>query len=86
MPPPAHKCVFDWQPRDADVSDEDKRRLATQLVQLDEAYPGGLLQYVGNAKRLLQDSREGAGAPCCAGQFEAPTCRAAFSHDWHRTQ
>jgi hypothetical protein len=44
----------------ADVGDGDKQRLAGQLVQLDEAYPGGLLQYVRNARRLLQDSREGA--------------------------
>lgn len=42
------------------ASDEDKQRLAVQLVQLDEAYPGGLLQYIRNARRLLQDSREGA--------------------------
>lgn len=41
------------------VRDEDKQRLAGQLVQLDEAYSGGLLQYVHNARRLLQDSREG---------------------------
>ena len=40
-------------------------------MQLDEAYPGGLLQYVGNAKRLLQDSREGGGATCSAGQPNA---------------
>ena len=42
------------------MKDEDKQRLAGQLVQLDEAYPGGLLEYVHNARRLLQDSREGA--------------------------
>lgn len=44
----------------AGVKDEDKQRLAAQLLQLDEGYPGGILQYVSNAKRLLQDSREGA--------------------------
>jgi hypothetical protein len=43
----------------AGVRDEDRQRLAGQLVQLDEAYPGGLLQYVHNARRLLQDSCEG---------------------------
>ena len=37
----------------------DRKRLASQLVQLDESYPGGLLQYISNARRLLQDSREG---------------------------
>lgn len=42
------------------VTDEDKQRLAGQLVQLNESYPGGILQYVRNARRLLQDSREGA--------------------------
>lgn len=42
------------------MKDEDKQRLAGQLLQLDEAYPGGLLQYVRNARRLLRDSREGA--------------------------
>ena len=43
----------------AGVKDQDKQRLAGQLVQLDEAYPGGLLQYVRNARQLLQDSRKG---------------------------
>lgn len=41
------------------VSDEDKQRLAAQLLQMDEAYPGGLLQYIHNARHLLQDSRQG---------------------------
>lgn len=44
----------------AGVKDEDKQRLAAQLLQLDEGYPGGILQYVSNAKRLLRNSREGA--------------------------
>lgn len=45
-------------------------------MQLDEAYPGGLLQYIRNARRLLQDSREGALRKqatlyCAPGVFQA---------------
>lgn len=44
------------------VSSSDKQRLARQLFQLDQAYPGGLLKYLSNARRLLADSREGKNA------------------------
>lgn len=55
-----HKDWPDFVHTIAGVTDEDKQRLVAQLVQLDEAYPGGLLQYVRNARRLLRNSREGA--------------------------
>ena len=37
-----------------------RRQLASQLESLDKDYPdGGLLGYITNAKRLLEDSRKG---------------------------
>jgi UDP-sugar pyrophosphorylase len=42
------------------TSPTSRRKLATQLQELDEAYAdGGLEGYINNAKRLLSDSREG---------------------------
>ena len=39
--------------------DDDKRRLLSQLTHLDRSYVGGLLRYIQNARRLLEDSRKG---------------------------
>ena len=41
---------------------DDDKRLVTQLSHLDANYNGGLQAYIQNAKRLLDDSREGAHA------------------------
>ncbi len=38
----------------------EHRRLLDQLADLDAAYPGGLVQYITNARALLKDSQEGA--------------------------
>ena len=43
---------------DADIA--DVRRLLEQAVRLDQAYPGGILQYTENARGLLKASKEGA--------------------------
>ncbi|RMZ57564.1 hypothetical protein APUTEX25_001764, partial [Auxenochlorella protothecoides] len=40
--------------------DDNKRRLLSQLRQLDSSYAGGLLKYISNAKKLLKDSKEGS--------------------------
>lgn len=39
--------------------DDDKRRMLDQLCHLDSSYAGGLIQYIGNARRLLHGSKEG---------------------------
>lgn len=39
--------------------DEDKERLVAQLRHLDSSYAGGLSQYIFNARRMLQESKEG---------------------------
>ena len=39
--------------------DDDKHRLLEQLQHLDRSYAGGLVQYIQNARRLLQESKEG---------------------------
>lgn len=44
----------------AGVKDGEKRQLMSQLRGLDAAYSGGLLHYISNARRLLQDSEQGA--------------------------
>jgi hypothetical protein len=41
------------------IDDDGKRALIDQLVALDQQYPGGLLQYHGNAVSLLADSKAG---------------------------
>eukprot|EP01043_Picozoa_sp_COSAG02_P016247 COSAG02_NODE_711_length_18126_cov_43.786986_6_plen_296_part_00 len=46
-----------WPAPGAD--DDGKRALVDQLVELDQQYPGGLLQYHSNAVSLLEDSRAG---------------------------
>lgn len=48
-----------WPP--LGTQDDDKRRLLAQLRQLDDNYAGGLIKYITNAKRLLQESKEGEG-------------------------
>lgn len=51
--------LFDgWPPAGEAVA--DKRRFLAQLAGLDSAYPGGLVAYVGNARRLLAESQAGA--------------------------
>ena len=40
-------------------TDADAKRLVKQLSHLDANYNGGLRAYIQNAKRLLDDSREG---------------------------
>ena len=41
------------------IQDAEKRALVNQAMELDGQYPGGLSAYVGNARRLLQQSRDG---------------------------
>ena len=41
------------------ASDADKRTLLEQLRRLDTNYSGGITGYIGNAKRLLEESRQG---------------------------
>lgn len=44
---------------DAGVDDAGKQRLAEQLADLDESYPGGLPAYLSKAKTLLKESADG---------------------------
>lgn len=48
------------QPLPLGTQDSDKRRLISQLMNLDGSYHGGLVAYIRNAKQLLRDSKEGA--------------------------
>ncbi|CAK8567416.1 unnamed protein product [Lathyrus sativus] len=41
------------------VDDDEKKAFFDQLVVLDSSYPGGLVAYINNAKRLLADSKAG---------------------------
>ncbi|CAJ2667661.1 unnamed protein product [Trifolium pratense] len=41
------------------VDDAEKKAFFDQLVLLDSSYPGGLVAYIKNAKRLLADSKAG---------------------------
>ena len=41
------------------TGDSDKKRLVEQLKALDASYHGGITAYISNAKKLLQDSKEG---------------------------
>lgn len=41
------------------VDDDEKKAFFDQLVLLDSSYPGGLVAYINNAKRLLADSKAG---------------------------
>ena len=46
----------DW----GSISDENRREVAEQLESLDKAYQnGGLAGYIGNAIKLLENSRKG---------------------------
>ena len=48
--------VSGWTP---DTPPADKQRFFQQVKQLEGAYPGGLRSYVGNARKLLADSKAG---------------------------
>jgi len=49
-----------WKSSDEDDDAEKKRKLATQLESLDESYgDNGLVGYIQNARRLLENSRNG---------------------------
>lgn len=43
----------------AGEADDDKRRFLAQAATCDAGYPGGISQYVANAKKLLRDSKDG---------------------------
>jgi len=46
----------DW----SSLSPDDRKSVATQIEQLDSAYTnGGLVGYIDNAKKLLEDSKHG---------------------------
>ncbi len=47
----------DWDP--PGVNDEPKAHFLNKLVGLNSSYPGGLISYIQNARKLLADSREG---------------------------
>jgi UDP-sugar pyrophosphorylase len=47
----------DWP--EAGTDDEHKQKLAEQLADLDDSYPGGLESYLSKAKKLLKDSSDG---------------------------
>ena len=42
-----------------DTPAADKQRFLTQVTQLNGSYPGGLKQYVENARKLLAESKAG---------------------------
>lgn len=74
-----------WPP--LGTQDDDKRRLLAQLRQLDDNYAGGLIKYITNAKRLLQESKEGEGAGWfiwgearVGGRMIKLTCLAVFMY------
>ncbi|KXZ48443.1 hypothetical protein GPECTOR_28g853 [Gonium pectorale] len=50
--------LFDGWP-ELGTDDDLKRGLLAQLASLDSSYPGGIAGYVRNARRLLQESKEG---------------------------
>lgn len=41
------------------IDSQDKRRLLSQLIHIDESYPGGLRAYIQNARELLAASKRG---------------------------
>ena len=41
------------------MKDKEKKRLLAQLQHLDKNYVGGLPSYIKNARKLLEDSRDG---------------------------
>jgi len=44
---------------DPNTSDECKKELVTQLDDLNSSYPGGLAGYITNARKLLEQSKQG---------------------------
>lgn len=44
---------------DPNTSDALKKQLVAQLTDLNSSYPGGLAGYITNARKLLEDSRQG---------------------------
>ena len=44
---------------DPNTSDECKKKLVTQLDDLNSSYPGGLAGYITNARKLLEQSKQG---------------------------
>ena len=52
-----HHVYGDWP--EPGTNDEDKKRLAEQLADLEESYPGGLASYLSKAKTLLKESADG---------------------------
>ncbi len=42
------------------INDEAKQAFVASLRVVDQSYPGGLLGYIGNARKLLAEAREGA--------------------------
>ena len=47
----------DWDP--AGVNDEAKTAFLETLVRVDNAYPGGVIGYISNARKLLSEAKEG---------------------------
>ena len=45
----------------AGTADGDKKRFLAQVAGLDASYHGGLAAYLSNARKLLEDSKEGEG-------------------------
>lgn len=48
----------DWD--EPGIRDDDKSHFMETLLQAHKAYPGGLTAYIGNARRLLEESSTGA--------------------------
>jgi len=44
---------------DPNTTDECKKQLVTQLTDLNSSYPGGLPGYITNARKLLEQSKQG---------------------------
>lgn len=53
--------VFDEWPEPG-VDDDEKIAFFDQVARLNSSYPGGLVQYINNAKELLADSKAGKNA------------------------
>lgn len=51
--------LLDGYRKDPSNSVDGVKNLASQLLKLDGGYPGGLRSYIINARRLLQDSKDG---------------------------
>lgn len=58
----------------AGQADDQKQKLMQQLTHLDASYNGGLAAYIENAKKLLQDSREGWHFPMLWSLQSSPLC------------